>query len=90
MRAFDCVMIEPCNAGLAGPCAHNVVPNSPPQHREGTSLTNRDAQPPIQPEAGMSSRASPFDLGGRVAVVTGGNGGIGRSIALARSTLRHP
>ena len=29
----------------------------------------------------MSSE-SPFDLGGRVAVVTGGNGGIGRSIAL--------
>jgi len=30
----------------------------------------------------MSTRTSPFDLGGRVAIVTGGNGGIGRSIAL--------
>ena len=30
----------------------------------------------------MSSRSSPFDLSGRVAVITGGNRGIGRSIAL--------
>ena len=30
----------------------------------------------------MPGTPSPFDLGGRVAVVTGGNGGIGRSIAL--------
>lgn len=30
----------------------------------------------------MSSDTSAFDLGGRVAVVTGGNGGIGRGIAL--------
>ena len=30
----------------------------------------------------MSSTSSPFALNGRVAVVTGGNRGIGRSIAL--------
>jgi 2-dehydro-3-deoxy-D-gluconate 5-dehydrogenase len=34
-------------------------------------------------EPSMSSTPSGFDLSGRVAVVTGGNGGIGRSIALA-------
>src|SRR5512139_1300051 len=31
----------------------------------------------------MTSMASPFGLDGRVAVITGGNRGIGRSIALA-------
>ena len=33
----------------------------------------------------MASTSSPFDLGGRVAVITGGNRGIGRSIALGRA-----
>lgn len=36
----------------------------------------------------MAGNGSLFDLGGRVAVVPGGNGGIGRSIALGWAEVR--